>query len=255
MSRATLIAALVGPALVCVPTFTAHGQSAGKADAKPAHIQPADSLSATFAPRGFQPLGGFPTNTVTNRPFVGPQGGQEGMQKTVAGLQRTLTELQQLQLQIKQAHWNVSGPAFWQLHELLQEHYEGVSKDADLVAERLLSIGASSDGRATTIVQTSRIPEIPGGFIDGAAVVTWFVATYKVVGDEIRQAIRDTEEPDPTTANLLQGVEDAIDKYQWQVRAFIQATPTNPNTGADFNDRKPVDVPSAVPQGQPGPAQ
>ncbi len=33
-----------------------------------------------------------------------------------------LTELQQLQLQLKQAHWNVSGTLFYPLHLLLQEH-------------------------------------------------------------------------------------------------------------------------------------
>lgn len=51
-------------------------------------------------------------------------------------LQNTLTELQALQLQTKQAHWNVSGTLWSTLHELLQDHYEGISKYADDVAER-----------------------------------------------------------------------------------------------------------------------
>ena len=59
----------------------------------------------TLSPQGKvaipQPLGTFPTNTVTNRPFVSPEGGQEGYRQTVGALQRTLTELQQLSLQIK----------------------------------------------------------------------------------------------------------------------------------------------------------
>ncbi len=179
---------------------------------------------------------------------TGPQGGLDGLKQTVGALQRTLTELQQLQLEVKEAHWNVSGVGFWEIHEMLQEHYEGLSKYADRVAERLLSIGASADGRANTIVKTSKVPEIPGGFMDGAAEMAWFTDVYKTVGDEVRQAVRDTNDPDPTSSNLLQEVENAIDVYQWQTRAFLQQTPTNPNTGAEtFDAGKPVDLPSQTP--------
>ena len=250
MRRTSLLTAIT--LTVAVPAFA---QTAGGAGARPNQTAPASSQSPNGTLRPFQPLGSFPTNTVTSRPFVGPQGGQEGMQKTVGALQRTLTELQQLQLQIKQAHWNVSGTLWYPLHELLQDHYTGTSKYADMVAERLLSIGVSADGRATTIVQTSGLPEIPGGFADDAQVILWFTNAYKKVGDEIRQAVRDSNEPDPTSSNLLQGVEDAIDKYQWQMRAFIQPTPTDRNTGWDLNDNKPIDAPDQTPPGQPAATQ
>ena len=238
-------AALLATTLLATPLL-AHAQAGGPA-AAPTQGGAATSISPRTAPRPFQPIGEFPTNTVTNRPFVGPQEGQEGYRKTVAALQRSLTELQQIQLQLKQSHWNVSGTLWYTLHLLLQEHYEGVSKYADRVAERLLAIGSSADGRATTILRTSSIPEIPGGFQDDAQVIVWWTTTYKLVGDELRQSIRDTNEPDPTTSNLLQEVENAIDKYQWQMRAFVQATPTDRNRGQDLSDGKPVDLPDQVP--------
>ena len=237
---------LAGPALA---------QTAGGSGASPNQAPQARSISPGSAIKMFQLLGTFPTNTVTNRPFVGPQQGSEGYKKTVAALQRTLTELQQLQLQLKQSHWNVSGTLFYPLHLLFQEHYNGASKLADMVAQRLPAIGSSSDGRATTIVQTSAIPEMPGGFLDDAQLIVWWVNTYKVVGDELRQAIRDTSEPDPTTSNLLQSVEQAIDEYQWFFRAMVQATPTDKNSGWDLNDNKPVDLPDQVPAGQPSASQ
>jgi starvation-inducible DNA-binding protein len=199
-----------------------------------------------------QEIGRFPTNQVTNRPFVSPGQGTEGYNKTVGALQRVLIELQQLQLQTKQAHWNVSGTLFHPLHIMLQEHYEGLSKYADEVAERLLAIGSSADGRANTIVRTSGVPEIPGGFLDDAQVIVWFTDAYKKVGDEIRAGIIDTNEPDPTTSNLLQEVELGVDKYQWQMRAHVQRTATDPNSGWDLNDNKPVDLPSRTPAVQPG---
>ena len=58
-----------------------------------------------------------------------------------------------------------------------------------------------------------------------------------------------TEDKDPTTSNLLQEVQHAIDKYQWQMRAMIQPTPTDPNTGADLNGGRPVALPTAAAAG------
>ncbi|WP_288586383.1 ferritin-like domain-containing protein [uncultured Methylobacterium sp.] len=194
-----------------------------------------------------QPTGAFPTNEISRQPWIDLGAGEDALRKDIGALQQTLTELQQLQLQTKQAHWNVSGTLYYPLHLLLQEHYEGLSKYADTIAERLLAVGASADGRANTIVRTSGVPEIPGGFLDDAQVLAWFTQAYKRVGEEVNRGIKVTEDIDPTTSNLLQEVEHGIAKYQWQMRAHLQRTGTDPNAGRDLNDGKPVELP-----GQPG---
>ncbi|MDP4006448.1 DNA starvation/stationary phase protection protein [Methylobacterium sp. NEAU K] len=194
-----------------------------------------------------QPLGSFPTNEISGQPVIDLGGGPDAVEKDVAALQQTLTELQQLQLQTKQAHWNASGTLYYPLHLLLQEHYEGLSKYADTIAERLLAVGSSADGRANTIVKTSGVPEIPGGFLDDAQILSWFTNAYKRVGEEVNAAIKATEDVDPTTSNLLQEVEHGIAKYQWQMRAQLQRTRTDPNTGRDLNDNKPVDLSPQAP--------
>jgi starvation-inducible DNA-binding protein len=204
----------------------------------------ASMSTSAIAQTSAGPSGGFPTNSVSAREHGGPQGSAQ--QASIAALQQTLTELQQLQLQTKQAHWNVSGTLFYPLHELLQDHYDGVAKYADEVAERLLAIGASADGRANTIVRTSRLPEYPGGFTDDAQVVAIFARNYRVVSDEVGQAIKATEDGDPTTSNLLQEVQHAIDKYQWQMRAMIQPTPTDQNSGTDLNGGRPIAMPAGT---------
>ena len=211
----TLRAASAAAALVCL-TSTARAQVAGGAPA-------GETL---------------PVNQTTAL----RRAGSEDLAKSTRALQGTLTELQALQLQTKQAHWNVSGSAFYQLHLMLQEHYEGISKYADEVAERLLAVGSSSDGRAVTIVQTSGLPEIPGGFIDDARVLTFFTNQYGAVGGRIHGRIQQINDVDPTSSNLLQEVEHGIEKYMWQSRAFLQPASGNANT-ADLNDGRPVQAP------------
>jgi len=172
----------------------------------------------------------YPHNDVSRQ----PASKTEDLPASIKALQTTLTELQQLALQTKQAHWNVSGTLFYPLHELLQDHYTGISKYADECAERLLAIGVSSDGRASNIVRNSQIPEYPGGFTDDAAVIKWFTITY-LTADRVTQAgIKATEKTDPTTSNLLQSIDDGLAKYQWQMRAHLQETATDSNTGADI---------------------
>lgn len=195
--------------------------------------------SAVAGGAGAQSAAKLPVNQFTTL----PKSGTDSLAQSAKALQSTLTELQALQLQTKQAHWNVSGTLFWPLHEMLQEHYEGVSKYADDVAERLLAVGSSSDGRAPTIVQTSNLPEISGGFLDDARVLTFFTVQYQAVGERLKKRIDDIEKVDPTSANLLQEVEHAIEKYQWQMRAHFQPTSTDANTGADINGGKPVSLP------------
>ena len=190
---------------------------------------PAVLSTATFAQS--QPK--LPVNSITDLPKAAPK--RADLETVGHVLQKQLIELQNLALQSKQAHWNVSGTLFYSLHELLQEHYEGYSKYADQVAERMLSIGVSSDARAATIAQTANMPVIPAGFIDDAEVIRFFIDDLKLTADHTRGYIDQIENLDPTSANLLQEVEYTLAQYQWQFRAFAQPTPTDNDNGSELN--------------------
>ena len=160
--------------------------------------------------------------------------GARATQRSARALQATLVELQALQLQTKQAHWNVSGTLFWPLHAMLEEHYQGIAKMSDLVAERLLAVGHPADGRPRTIIDDADLPEIAEGYLDDAWCLTFFASQYATVSDRLLERITEIEESDPTTANLLQELQHLLDKADWQMRAHFQPTPTDRNTGADI---------------------
>ncbi len=56
-----------------------------------------------------------------------------------------------------------------------------------------------------------------------------------MVGDRTRERIRKTEDPDPTTSNLLQEVEDTLAPYPWQYRAHAQSASTDSQNGSELN--------------------
>ena len=86
-------------------------------------------------------------------------------------LQQLLVDLIALHLQGKQAHWNVVGRNFRDLHLQLDEIVDSAREASDNIAERMRALGATPDGRAPAIVQTAALSPFPPGEQDSAAVV------------------------------------------------------------------------------------
>ncbi|TCN39666.1 ferritin-like protein [Kribbella orskensis] len=80
-----------------------------------------------------------------------------------AHLQRVLNDLIELQLQGKQAHWNVVGANFRDLHLQLDEIVDEARTAADTFAERMRALGAVPDGRSDTVAAGTSLPAFPAG--------------------------------------------------------------------------------------------
>jgi starvation-inducible DNA-binding protein len=72
-----------------------------------------------------------------------------------ADLQRILADLIELHLQGKQAHWNIVGKNFRDLHLQLDELVDAAREASDTIAERMRALDAVPDGRSDTIATTT----------------------------------------------------------------------------------------------------
>src|SRR5437660_10810914 len=61
-------------------------------------------------------------------------------------MNQRLADAVDLQMQMKQAHWNVKGPSFVGLHELFDKVDEAVESYVDMIAERIVQLGGIADG-------------------------------------------------------------------------------------------------------------
>lgn len=61
--------------------------------------------------------------------------------------------------QAKQAHWNVKGAQFYQLHELFDRIAGELASHLDLIAERVMALGGVAMGTVRMAAQRSRVPE------------------------------------------------------------------------------------------------
>src|SRR5512147_1153674 len=106
----------------------------------------------------------------SSTPISSPSSGAEAMTFTsridlsehvrkhaCALLQARLSDALDLEAQAKQAHWNVKGPHFLQLHQLFDAVHDTVEQFVDLLAERITTLGHIADGRVATTASATTL--------------------------------------------------------------------------------------------------
>ncbi len=129
-----------------------------------------------------------------------------------------------LQMQMKQAHWNVKGPSFIGLHELFDKIAGAVDGYVDLIAERIVQLGGIAEGTVRQAAARTRLPEYPSAIADGMAHVEAVARALSTFGKEARDTIDEADAlDDADTADLFTEVSRGIDKWLWFVEAHSQA--------------------------------
>src|SRR5712691_3096451 len=137
---------------------------------------------------------------------------------------QSLADAVDLQMQIKQAHWNVKGPHFIGLHELFDQIDEAVESYVDLIAERIVQLGGIAEGTARVAAERSRLEEYPLDIADGQAHVEAVAKALSTFGHEARKTIDQADElEDADTADIFTEISRGIDKWLWFVEAHSQA--------------------------------
>ncbi|SEG33800.1 starvation-inducible DNA-binding protein [Actinacidiphila yanglinensis] len=137
----------------------------------------------------------------------------------VAALQQIVVDLVELSLQGKQAHWNVVGHNFRDLHLQLDEVVDDVREATDTIAERMRAVKAVPDGRSDTVVAATTLPRYPEGEQSVAAVVDLITARLRAAADTVRTVHDRVDSEDPSTADLLHTIIDSLEKHAWMVGA------------------------------------
>lgn len=142
-------------------------------------------------------------------------------------LNQTLAYTLDLKTQVKQAHWNVKGMDFYQLHELFDEIAGDLEEYTDMFAERVTALGGVAMGTARIAATVSGLPEYPFDIFDGKAHVTALADRFAPYAKLLREGIAKTAElEDADTSDLYTEVSRTIDKYLWFLEAHLQGEGT-----------------------------
>ncbi len=134
-------------------------------------------------------------------------------------LQAVLVDLTDLHVQGKQAHWNVVGKNFRDMHLQLDEIVDAARGFSDDVAERMRAVYALPDARAKTVAAQSSLPEFPATEVDTAETVDRIAAALYAVAGTARRVHDEVDQEDPTSADLLHAILERIEQLAWMVDA------------------------------------
>ena len=139
-------------------------------------------------------------------------------------LNQKLADCFDLASQVKQAHWNVKGKDFYQLHLLFDEVAAQLFEYVDSLAERVTTLGGYASGTVRMSAANSTLTEYPTQLAEGLDHVKALTERMAKFGGSVRKAIDEsTELGDPTTADLLTQVSGGVDKHRWFLEAHLQA--------------------------------
>src|SRR6266436_3941657 len=140
-------------------------------------------------------------------------------------LNQRLADIIDLQMQLKQAHWNVKGPHFIGLHELFDKIAGEVESYVDMIAERIVQLAGIAQGTVRVAAAHSRLEEYPLAIADGMAHVEAVARALSTFGREARLTIDEADKlGDADTADVFTEISRGIDKWLWFVEAHTQAS-------------------------------
>lgn len=140
-------------------------------------------------------------------------------------MQDVLVDFIALSLTAKQAHWNIVGPNFRDLHLNLDEVTAIARSGSDAIAERMRALHASPDGRPAVVAEQTDLSTFPHGEISTHDAIDHIVRAIESTVWSMRGCHDEVDSADPTTADLFHEYIAQLEQQAW----FISAETRTPN--------------------------
>jgi starvation-inducible DNA-binding protein len=137
-------------------------------------------------------------------------------------LQKALSRYNDLHLTLKHVHWNVVGPNFIGVHEMIDPQVELVRGYADEAAERIATLGKSPLGTPGAIINDRTWDDYSVERDTVAAHLAALDLVYTGVIEDTRKSIERVGDLDPVTEDMLIAHSTELEKFQWFVRAHLE---------------------------------
>lgn len=169
-------------------------------------------------------MSGMPTTNAATRSFTAsvdlPAADRA---KAIKLLNQHLADASDFWSQAKQAHWNVKGPDFWQLHKLFDDVAGEAAAWVDQFAERVTALGGYATGTVRMAASSSRLPEFPTDITDSMEYVKAVATRLAAFTNSAREAIDTTDKlGDANSADLFTEISRCADKYLYFLEAHLQ---------------------------------
>lgn len=146
-------------------------------------------------------------------------------------LQERLNALNDLALTLKHVHWNVVGPHFIGVHEMIDPHVVDVRAMIDATAERIATLGDSPVGTPGAVAMNRSWDDYTLGRATTDAHLGALNTVYEGLISSHRKAQQAVSDLDPVTEDMLIGHLHQLELFHWFVRAHLENTGGELSTG------------------------
>jgi starvation-inducible DNA-binding protein len=139
-------------------------------------------------------------------------------------LNQDLADTYLLLVKTKKFHWDVVGPQFMTLHKLWETHYEALTINVDLIAERIRTLGGYPVGTMEGFLKICSLKEHPGNIPRATDMVTQLLNDHEQIVRNLRKHIEQSSDEfkDDGTADFLTGLLEQHEQTAWMLRSFIE---------------------------------
>jgi starvation-inducible DNA-binding protein len=144
--------------------------------------------------------------------------------KVAEVLQGRLHALNDLALTLKHVHWNVVGPHFIAVHEMIDPQVVAVREMVDAIAERIATLGVAPIGTPGALVEARDWEDYSLGRATTTEHLKALDEVYVGVITSHRDAADAVAELDDVTNDLLVGHLHELERFHWFIRAHLESS-------------------------------
>jgi starvation-inducible DNA-binding protein len=154
--------------------------------------------------------------------YTTPGLSREAAERVIARLQSRLHAMNDLHLTLKHVHWNVVGPHFIAMHEMIDPQVEAVRGFADDLAERIATLGGSPSGTPGSIVKERDWDDYSIGRAGTQEHLGALDLVYRGVIGTNRTVIDELDDLDLVTQDMVIGQTEQLELFHWFIRAHLE---------------------------------
>ncbi len=162
--------------------------------------------------------------TKTSLHYTIPGMSQADAERVVALLQSRLHAANDLHLTLKHVHWNVVGPHFIAVHEMIDPQVEAVRGFADDLAERIATLGGSPKGTPGSIVAERDWDDYSIARATTQEHLAALDLVYQGVIGSYRAGLEELDRLDLVTQDMFIAQTEQLELFHWFIRAHLEDT-------------------------------
>ncbi len=170
--------------------------------------------------------------------FTTPGIEENDARRIVELLQSRLHACNDLALTLKHVHWNVVGPHFIAVHEMIDPQVDLIRGFADDLAERIATLGGSPKGTPGAIASERDWDEYSIRRAGTQEHLGALDLVYQGVIGSHRAAIKEMGDLDPITEDMLIGQTDKLELFHWFIRAHLETAGGHLSTEGASNEQE-----------------